>query len=866
MPKPWEKDWSNGQTGSQPPQAGKPWEKDWGGGGQGDGTSLVAPEERPTRYQTTKFGRRVERQPTYSEKVEDLDLETEGEGGGVAARLANTTGSVADVQKALSDQFDVEPHKLDVAQVEGVTVFRNPETGKYEPLNAPGFQMTDIAPAISEGAVIGGEILGGLAGMRGGTPGVTAGATAGAAGSRALQQSVLDYLGIVDKSPGEIAEESAVEGGVALAGASIPFAGRLGKTIFSPKTRALDVLRKQGVKPEELEAGARNLEEAVGPDVPTSAGQRLSEVNPDVGARVRGSEVTYPEYTGEYERRTAQRQAQEETREAVSPTQQRDFEQTGEGIRREAGAQAEQRREAIEEGTRRDIGRQRQQMAEVSGEDVTTAGGNIVERFETGRDQIFREMSDEYSQLWDRVPEGTQADLSGVRQAAEKWQGRMNQRVFQSLSREDQRIINDALDNLSATGRDPSTGRPVSPGRDLATINDELSVLKEERRALMKESPKTKLKEKRLLDDMIREVESAREQALQKVDPEIARQVKNLDQRWAQASERIDEGLVGDILARKRRNDGRLPSTAVQKITSTESTTQDYLRLADEYPQLNAVDDLKSAFRGKYQDEVVDGNKNHETFMRQNRAAMRHVFDENEMGKFRSAGQAKDFIRTAEKREQDLLNEMRQEFEYKLSTYDPETAVRASYGSPTKTRRLKRMLKDHPEKWEAYKDVRRERLVTNPNEMNKVFSDPEHRREVEIALGEDYVKNLQRLRNLGQLEETKAGRALDRRPAADTADTLLGAGRRILYGPLSREGFTIRTLGRFTQAGTDRAVMDMLKNPDLLEQGLRLRDAQIGDQKYQNFLGALGLTTTDLLRGQDLDGAEELSAEELSQQ
>lgn len=769
------------------------------------GTVLTPEQAKTVPYRETRSGQLVAREPTRADLVAESGLDPEAKGGSPAVRLAESVGSLEDIERALGKQFGGMPEEgFDVGRTDLGIVFRNPESGKYELLDPAGLDLGDLVTLVPEALVVAGEIVGGAIGARGGPLGIAAGAAGGAGIARGAILSALKEMGIIDESYSDIATQAGTEAAIA-GGAAAAGVGAF--TALSPKKRALGRLLDEGVTPERVAAGREataGLEEATGAKL--STGQRLKEVEPEIAGRVRAAELSDVERSGEMARAKAERLAIEEREAALGSRAPYDATRVGKGITQVAEKQAKQTRTNVLLKTQREVAIMEEKLTEISGKDLATAGGDIRKTLQEGRDRVFTELSDEYERLWKQVPEETVVDLKPLRETARKWQGRIDEDIFPSLTPEDRKIVSDVLG--------------VSDGKSIGATSRALSILKSEERLLRKNPGSASVKQKKLLSDMINDLQKAREDALAKIDPELAESIRAQDELWSEAKRSIDEALVGDVLARKSAARYRVADDNVlRSMTRSVADLKEYLRIAEKYPELNAVDDLKAALDGRYADEVINGNSTHKTWVTRNRQVIRTLYTPWEARRFDQAGKMQARIKLAEKQEKELLADLSKSFEAKVQHFEPERAVAYTIGKPSRALDMKSMLRQHPEKWKAYQDVRRERLLEDVGDSVPMLEKRlkgDARRELEITLGEDYVNNLEQLVRLKDMAKFRGADSLIR-PTTEAPESLFGTIRGMIFGPLTRAGFRFRLLGRFTRAGTDDAMRRILADPDALE-------------------------------------------------
>ena len=697
------------------------------------GQTISAPKEPSKRYTIDRAGIR-ERKPTRTELIGDMGLPIDKGGGNVRSRLAESAGKVEDIKRELAKQFGVDD--IDVGNIDGVgVVFKNPKTGQYEPLNPPGLDVGDVVSGLTEIPVFAGEAIGGLVGLRGGVPGVAAGSAAGGGAARAGQLSILKGLGIISDKPAEIAQKAGVEAAIAGAGALLPSAAGGMRQLGSPRLRALRTFTEAGVTAQDLRAG----QEALAPleaetGARLSTGQRLSVVNPEVGARIRATETSNQVATGELERAATQRRATERLTSAAAPSSPPDIEKTGVDIADIARTETLRQSEAFVRDTAKEINTIKRGLAAISGPDATTGGATIREILQTGRDRVFSGLSGQYDDLWAQVPEKTRVKAETLRATAEKWREKLNEDIFPSLAPEDKVLVREALNAGIVREEGMQFGAdniliPVTRIRDvgasLPASTRALSLLKAQIRLLERRPELAQIKEKKLLKELTTDLQNARNETLGSIDPELAAKIQKQDALWHEAKTAIDEALVGDVLTRRKGARYRVPDDKVlRSMTSSDANLRDYLTLGQKYPELNARDELKKAFYGKYADEVIDGTAGHQVWMRRNQAALKRIFSRDEMEKFQSAQNMQDSIKRAEKKESLLLSELQKSFEYRLGTFDPEEVVTVAAGRPTQARKIRNLLSKHPEKWEAYQDVRRQQILESgiPDGVLKGFN------------------------------------------------------------------------------------------------------------------------------------------------
>jgi len=833
----------------------------------GRGREEIRATPEPTkRFRESRFGL-VERRPTRTEKLEDLGLQNveTAEGGGVRSRLAGALGGLDDVKRELRIEFGAALDESQIGNFEGEIVFKNPETGQFEALDPAGFDQADFAVALAEAPVIAGEIVGAIAGgVATRSPlGVIGGAAAGAGGARAAQLAFLEQQGIITPEENEILKRSATEAALAGGFTAIPSVGRGVRSLLSPERRALGRLGKEGVTAEGLAAGRARvapLEEAAG--VEFSAGQRLAQVEPVTGPRLRATELTDEVATGELERGVGQEAAEARLRTDLIDGS-ADPIVVGREITDEARQQYLGRVDEISRSTVQQTRRVNEQISEFAGISGAEGGANIRGVLQQGRDEVFEILEKQYDEILARVPEGTRVNVSGLKAVGERWRARLNEDIFPSLAAEDRAVVKEAL----KAGNSPSVS--------FSATSRALSALKEQSRLIGSPLGGAKVREKRLIGELIDELQTARDTALKGLDPEIAAAVRSQDALWRQAKEKIDEGIVGAILQRKRGTFKIADDAVFRKIIRSEADLRDYLRVAEDFPQLNAVDDIKRAFDGLYTEQVVEGNVKHATWMARNRKALEQVYTPEEMVRFRDAGILQDELIQIEKNEKRLIQELQgggdadgfknpnTGFVYKLGRFDPEDAVKATKGSPSNARRMMELLDG--DKAEAFRGVRMQQLMEdtagNPEALKKALTG-DSRRELEIIFGPEHIANLDELARFAEVSGVQGTVSFTRGVAEKPG--VIGATRKMIFGPLDRQGFRIRVAQRFFPVATDDAMLKILRDPNKLETLLRVNEKRVADREFWNFvIGTLGFTIQDIasmLENEQLGPEESVAA------
>ena len=786
---------------------------------------------------------------TRQDYLDWYQLDEDAAGGDFPSRLAGSMGSSQDVRVNLAKQFDVPVEDMDVWQSEAGTMFMNPETQTRELLDPAGLDVGDIKMAGPEAVVLGAEGIGMVAGgaVSKSPVGVGVGGTIGATAGRAAVLGAAQLTDVVAEPDyiGELALEAGISGG----GAAIPYVGRMLGHAVSPGRRAVERVTKatpeEGARPggpsrlaEDIEAG----EEALGPvseatGAEFSTGQLVSEANPEFGARVIATEEAGQDIIGIDRRAASQRMATGRMAEDLGPVQPVSPEVAGQRIISRAQGIITRKTKRIDKAVENTIDKYGDDLAEMAGTGPTEAGASIRARMQSGSDEVFNELNTAYDEVIGELPEGFSVDIEPIREVAQDWKEILDEDIFQTLTPEDRKLVDQVLDFK------PGATKPIR------SIQRAIHIVKSQKRKLKGSRDEAILEQIPLIDDMIEGLNFARDEQIRAFNPDLADRLLDLDDAFQKASRTIDESMVGELLWRKRGEYYKTTDDKVlRRVIQSESELTHYLDLGETYPGLNARSDLKEAMRGLYTDQVVEGNIKHKTWFKRNKNNLEQIYTPAELKMFQSAGRTKLALDNLAKRERILVSQMKQSFAYKFNNFIPEQAVKAVDGIPSQARKMKAMLKNHPDDWGAYQDVRRENIV------NKIMKDDDAsfatvndmlkgdaRRELEITLGADYVKSLDTLRDLTRAKRRQAGQRLQRGNISDV-NTTLGTARRMIFGQLDPTSFRARTIGRLSLYQVDVAMERLLNDPALLKKAIAARNLSLKSRTRRTILSQLGVT------------------------
>ncbi len=826
----------------------------------GDGPQFV-PGPPQTKWEEVPVGKEgittkwIERDMSRQDIADWYQL-GEGTGGDFPSRLAGSAGTLEDARRNLASQFKIPVADMKVWNTDAGLMFINPDTDKRELLDPAGLDIGDIKMAGPEAAIIGAEVLAaGTTAAATKSPLLAAGAGAGAATlARGALLGGAELAGIVEDP--DYLGEMGTEAGISLLGGAAPSVARGVRQAFSPERRAAETLarkspRAPGVPPqrtesrlaEDIEAGESLLQpvtERTGAQFTT--GQMVSEVSPEMGARIVASERTAMDPVGADFMARGQREAGAKLTKEIAPQRIVDAEAAGQAIKEVATLRVDEAVDGIRASTRAHMDTFNADLAGMAGKDPTSAGSLIRDNLETARDDIFKIMSNGYDKALEALPPGFRVDMSPLVETAQKWKRSLGDDIFKSLASEDRKLVQDALE----LGEDRA-----SVMKSMSSAQRAITVLKRHHRRVKNQSTKTGIEDIKMIEDMIGGLEKSRNRAIRTSGvggPAIADELARLDTAWAKGKKQIDEGLVGDLLSRKRGDLYTVADDAVlRNIIRSESNFNTFMNLANDYPALNAVDDLRQAMRGLYTDQVVDGTVKHSTWVNRNRKTIDRLFGA-EAKVFDNAAKTQQAMLDAAANEKKLIGELSTRFDYKFSSFTPEAAVRTVAGVPSQARQMKAMLRDYPEKWKAYTDVRRQDIVdTLMRDDEASFGALETmlkgdgRKELEITFGKDYVDTLGLLKTLTAAQRRKAGQRLQTGAIGDV-NTAVGTIRRMVFGPLDPTSFRARTVGRLSAHQSDLAMERLLNDPKLLKQAINARNQSLGSKAWANVYAQLGLS------------------------
>lgn len=828
-------------------------------------------EEGETEYKTRlagQYGFQVE--PTEQDEMsllsEGVTMASEIEK--LPSYLNLTSGSPEDMQRIVDKVFK-GAGELAFHEGYGDYVVKLVD-GRVIPFNKPGLTLEEARiPAQTLAA----EVGGGAAGMAGGPVTAAVGAGLGAGFAKIKQLQSGKEFDFHDMSDSEILAEGAIESLIAF-GADIVLAGGgvvIRRMMGNPAAkRFLGELTEdqidEAIKIFDEKAAAIEARTGVRPEATT--GQVMAGVDPETGRAIQSFEAGL-EKTGEDVGKAA-RASQLEAEEALKTTM------FG-GEAAEDLTKAVPTGEAIQETAERGIMAQKEAIAQSSLDEQAEAitkqldivdvpptaqtADEIRTYLKSSRDKVLGpegSLSQEYNKFWEQIPD-TIVDLKPVRDVGKKWSGVVNSDIFKTLTDENKSIINDAL--KAGAGRPRLGGTtalietPETASMDQVTRA--LSLLKAEQRTLKTAPHAAKAREMAVLNDLVTEVQKARDLALKDVDPALRDQIYALDEAYAVAKEKIDGSLINRLISKKRGGGMKISDDKVMDAVlrnPAEARNIASLMRNPDYAGFNGTSTFKNGALGVYRDKVIDGTMTHKSFMNQYGASLEEIFTPNEMKKFSSLNKATVSIKLAERREKSLLDNVNKSFEMKLTGYDPERILDEVSGSPSKTKKLMEMLKYEPDKLADYRALRSRKLLNelestddlgNPTiDFKKIDSVlQKDQGELKMLYGDEFVTDMKLLKDITKMRmvpkqiTTEMTNLLKETPPA-SAPVLFW--RSTVARPLSRMGLLTTGALKLDRGAARKATAKLLQNPKEMQRAMNLYRSNAPLKKWIGLMEDIG--------------------------
>ena len=796
--------------------------------------------------------------------------------------LGFTPGRPEDMQRLVKREFgDRAKLKFHSGFDDYVVEFKD---GSITPFNPPGLDIGDIRGMRANLGIFGAEVAAGgvglLAGLFAGGP---AGGVGGAAAMAPIGAGIGRYYalkrgkegGLHELSHTEMLGEAAFEMLFA-AGAEAVTAGGgvfLRRVFGSPEAkRFLPKISDKQIE-EAIDYAtdlASRTRARTGVELKATTGQVLRDVDPELARQVQTFETgleALGQDVGSAARASQQAASAALRKEALGevPETLERAPKLGEAIQKLARAETATQAERI---AQRSIDDQAEALADqlriAEAPPTLTNVKQTREYLRTARDDTFEQLGERYQSFWRQVPEDTPVNMAGLREVGTEWSVRLEKDIFPSLRPEDRQIVSDALKFglKERKGLEFGPGgilRPITRmedvGGNLDQVSRALSILKAELRGLRAAKGEAKAREASLVNDLIGSLSAARDDALEAIEPGLKKQLQVIDKSYRVAKERIDNSLINSIITKRKTGGFYIKGKRLfREILSDPEETENLMGLISdpEFGAFGQTETIKNGAMSLYRDRVIDGTMTHKSFMSQYKASLRKIFPDD-MSKFSSLESAQNAIKLAERREKTLIRELEQSFEYKLQKYDPEDILDKVSGKLTATKKLKKLLKNHPDKWNDYKGLRARKFlgdVEGVDDFGNKFIDyrkidtliAKEKGELSEVFGVQFMDDLKLMRDIAKLRKipkaqgSKFTEAL--KETISTPSILLW--RASFARPLSRLGLITTSFFKLDREAARRANARLLSDPQALREAMNLYRRNAPWDKWRRFMINIG--------------------------
>jgi hypothetical protein len=781
------------------------------------------------------------------------------EGAPASVRAAQGFGDeLLGPQAGLGEQFGVffDP------EIEEV-VFVDKKTGEKRLVNRPGIDPGDFAQLAPELLPLGAEV-GAFLVTLGATKSVQLGILAGAAGAFAGEKARLKtgkHLGFNDFSNDEINARAGLFATISLV------AGEAGIGI----NNVVQILRSRGYGPfknivdlEALEEGAKiatqraeNVAATTGEAVKPRTAQALREADPEAAAILEGAETALirrtPGAAPLRESRTAQKKASERVRQRILPEEEpiptgREI-SLGKTIQKEA---AKAPTESIEEAQRRIVVRadRAQKATERLGlpPKIAEAGETVQEVLFAGRQNIRKGFSDRFDEI--RGTLRVTADISEAIKLGKSKLKSIQGLVFKEAGGSE--LGGFERDLVRLTGlNDPTMG--------LNQLQDNIMTLRASKRALQK-APGVPNKVIKDIDELEASLLSARADALAN-NPELAREIAQLESEFFVLSEEIERGAIGRIVDRISPTRFRLsnPNRVINEIIGNPTEARriaaalDKDIFAKKFAGTQAS--IRDAIFSRYKTDVIDRTGKfsipaHNAFFSKFEDGIRPFLSKKELSALKRAGSSQKFLKEVTRKEEALIRQINTDeaFNLNLRKWDPleVTDKIFSLKSPAKTKQILSLLSGHSEKLADFKRIFRQRVrdsVIKPNRnmtgeivdarrLTQMLMNNRERESIILALGKEYLNGLRAVRDLEVLTaRVDAAQQLPETATRFASNIVTDALRGLGFTPLTAKGRGLTASLRFGRRSTLDAMAKLLDNPEAMLRAGRIRALRSGRLK-----------------------------------
>lgn len=796
--------------------------------------------------------------PSIEQRLDALGIEG-GAGAGARFRESFAADPAQGAQLALEQQFGEPVQIFQRPELSGRITFINPRTGQEQVFNPPGFDMADI-PALAGGAtVVAPEAVGGVGGaVFGGPAGGVAGAAGGAGLGEAGRLQIGRALGVnPDLTAAEqlasAGREAAIAGAVDAATLGIGGVGR--RVIRGPLPRVpAGVLEDTPISAlqEGIQQG-RQLQDAFrdsfGADLPLNTEQVLRGPAAVQSGELRGATQTLRgRATGEQLREQArlQGEAMESAAEQVlgpegesQATGGRLLQTQARGPVRGAIAEQQARLEALDEQALR-----AEQISDTASIDQAAI---IRDLLEEGRDSLNQSFDARYDALREAAGDVT-VDLAPLQAAGRQALREAGADLFPSLAPENVTILKDAI------------GKGSAP---FDVVQRALSDLRQERRLIRRNlSPRRNIGQ---INQLIAALEEARGKAM-RGRPGLEKQVADLEADFATARQRVDRGMIGQLLQPAEGGGFRLrDDQVIGRMTAQPALARQMANTLRD-PAFQAAPGALPAIREGILADMREKTVNAETgrmtkralanYMQRNKTVIDAFFDPAEVRRLERVGTALGELETQARRMTTLERDLNRTFGMQLQRYDPsEVARRVLSGTPEDMRRARVIASRDPVAREEYRkavlaEIRRRSTRATSSEpgrldftqLSAIAENPAMVDELGRLMGPRWRRGfevLTRALDTTRMRPTNAS-ALQEMQAAGEPGSIIQGILRVTFPPLTREGRALTGAMRTNRERVMRAMDRVLADPEMMAE-LAVMQQGRSRRNALNMLTAIGL-------------------------
>ena len=821
----------------------------------------------------------------------DIALERGGisaEGAPAAARLVegfaiNNTEALKGVKIGLEKAFGKEV-EIRIGPETGRMEFKNPITGQITLVNPPGVDLGDLFSLAGEGVVAAPEIAGAIGGsFVSPVVGTALGAGAGAFVGEVWRLRLGQRMGVnTDMTDDDLVREAIFRAGIAtVAGPVFERALKLGQIILSRIPAPLAKRQATSKAAKEAEVLSKDVESITGESFPQTAGQALRDdelltTEKIVAVRDKGSPLRET-----FDEQGQQLQKLEDNIKAPFENP-RTTERVGEDIQRVVRRGPIKGQEKIE--ARTEVVRQDaiDSAAVATRGEVTPmqAASLARESLQKGNNAVRDSFRKDYAEL-NRAAGDARIDLTLFRRVANKWKKTLDDDILPSLVEEDRLLISEAARAKTRQVEGLEFGPTVEGGRLLqpvtrtetdpasfGSVQRSLSALRDELRAARKGvSARKDIKALTQLHDALLR---SRNKAL-KGHPELRAKVDGIEAAYARKKELVDRSLIGEILSKKEGGGYKLADEKIIPLILGSPSGARQISLALSDPKFasfkDALKPIRQGILGDYNLKVIDpetGIANlakHRTWIGQKLPVLKEFFTQGEIKTLNRPGQAVVMLRAAERKEKEVVARLNRSFGMKLNSYDSSEVVNKTWnpGKLETARRVRRMLKDDPDKWQGYQgaalrkfwadistyDSQREAFAVSLPKLEAKLNDQSMVTLLRETFGTKHVVNLRILSNALKVANREA-----QQNQTGLASSILDIGRGSALRHIARAGVGMFTIqGRLMTAGirirgkaAERAVTKALSDINELDRLVQLRHVSPNSEKARTILGSFSAT------------------------